>query len=108
MTLATMRGTIRNGALPPLACCTSAPLAAAQDWREGVGSSSRDNPCLIRWERTLADALARSTRTGMPLLVCVNMDEEAASEVFAHRKYKDAAFAALAAASPSCHRIASS
>ncbi|MFT5050726.1 MAG: hypothetical protein ACI8QZ_002129 [Chlamydiales bacterium] len=52
---------------------------------------------LIQWQRTLEDAEALSKATGKPMLVCVNMDDESACEVFARQKYKDVAFADLMA-----------
>jgi len=45
-------------------------------------------PCLIRWQRTWEDAVAVSRRTGRPILVCVNMDGEIASEHYAGVRYR--------------------
>jgi tetratricopeptide (TPR) repeat protein len=47
------------------------------------------------WQRSLDDALALVQATGKPLLVCVNMDGEAASESLAARRYRDPEFIAL-------------
>jgi len=56
----------------------------------------REKPCLIPWQRNLDDALALSKRTGKPLLLCINMDDEPASESLAWVHYRDPEFAALA------------
>ncbi len=72
----------------------TAPLA--QNWRNlKVSDQHRSAPNLIRWQRRLSDAEALSRRTGVPLLICVNMDGESACEAFAHRKYKNETFARL-------------
>jgi len=81
--------------LPALAA--TAPTAPAQSWREEQNRMDRGRPTLIAWERSLDDALSLSRRTGRPLLVCVNLDGENASEAFAHSKYKRQAFADLVA-----------
>src|SRR5262245_46570351 len=62
-----------------------------------VDPKARELPPLMPWPRTLADALALVRSTGKPLLVCVNMDEENASETLAWGRYRDPTFAALAA-----------
>lgn len=78
----------------------------------GWGNVVREDwahPTSIPWQRTMEDALELSGRTGKPLLICVNMDEEPASETFAAKKYRDPAFAELASrfvpviASPNRH-----
>jgi tetratricopeptide (TPR) repeat protein len=51
----------------------------AKDWQK---------PCLIQWQRTWTDALAVSVETGKPILVCVNMDGEIASEHYAGVRYR--------------------
>jgi hypothetical protein len=58
----------------------------AEDWRK---------PCLIEWQRTWDDAVALSRETQRPILVCVNMDGEIASEHYAGVRYRDPAIAAL-------------
>lgn len=64
-----------------------------------LGVSPAEVPVpLVRWERTLADAELLSRASGRPLLVCVNMDGEPASEAFATRYYCDPDFAARTAA----------
>ncbi|MCZ6597539.1 MAG: hypothetical protein O7B99_07870 [Planctomycetota bacterium] len=80
-----------------LLCLLLAAPLCAQDWREGLEGIDDERPFLIRWQRTLDDAEAVSRATGRPLLLCVNLDGEPASEVFARGKYKDPAFAELLA-----------
>ena len=46
----------------------------ADDWKK---------PPLIRWQRTWDDAVRLSQQTKKPILVCVNMDGEIASEHYA-------------------------
>jgi tetratricopeptide (TPR) repeat protein len=52
---------------------------SAEDWAK---------PCLVTWQRTWEDALAVSLETGKPILVCVNMDGEIASEHYAGIRYR--------------------
>lgn len=47
-----------------------------------------DKPCLIEWQRTFDDALAVAEDTGKPILICVNMDGEIASEHYAGIRYR--------------------
>ena len=47
-----------------------------------------DKPCLIQWQRTFDDALAVAEDTGKPILICVNMDGEIASEHYAGIRYR--------------------
>jgi len=54
-----------------------APTAA--DWQK---------PVLIQWQRTWDDAVALSKATNRPILVCVNMDGEIASEHYAGVRYR--------------------
>jgi hypothetical protein len=62
------------------------------------------------FERSLADALAVQRATGKPLLLCVNIDGETASEALAFGRYRDPEFLRLAAgfvpliASPETHQ----
>jgi hypothetical protein len=62
------------------------PAPTAEDWRK---------PCLITWQRTWADALAVARETGKPILVCVNMDGEIASEHYAGVRYRQPEIAKL-------------
>jgi len=56
----------------------------AEDWQR---------PCLVAWQRTWDDAVALAHATSKPILVCVNMDGEIASEHFAGVRYRDPATA---------------
>jgi len=58
----------------------------AEDWAK---------PCLLTWQRTWDDAVAVSKQTGKPLLVCINMDGEIASEHYAGVRYRQPEIAAL-------------
>jgi hypothetical protein len=56
------------------------PAPTAEDWAK---------PVTIPWERTFDDALAVARETGQPILACVNMDGEVASEHWAGVRYRD-------------------
>jgi tetratricopeptide (TPR) repeat protein len=62
------------------------PAPTAEDWAV---------PCLITWQRSYEDALAVSKETRKPILVCVNMDGEPASEHYAGIRYRQPEIAAL-------------
>jgi hypothetical protein len=62
------------------------PAPTAEDWKK---------PCLVQWQRTWDDAVAVSKETGKPILVCVNMDGEIASEHYAGVRYRDPSIVAL-------------
>jgi hypothetical protein len=62
------------------------PAPTAEDWAR---------PCAIRWQRTWDDAVRLSQATRRPILVCVNMDGEIASEHYAGIRYRDPEIAAL-------------
>ncbi|NJN14662.1 MAG: hypothetical protein HC813_03350, partial [Planctomycetes bacterium] len=62
------------------------PAPTAEDW---------EKPCLITWQRSWEDALAVSKETGKPILVCINMDGEIASEHYAGVRYRQPDIAAL-------------
>jgi len=51
----------------------------AEDWKK---------PVLVHFQRTWEDALAVSKETGKPILICVNMDGEIASEHYAGVRYR--------------------
>jgi hypothetical protein len=55
------------------------PAPTAEDWKK---------PCLVVWQRTFDDALRVSRETHKPILACVNMDGEIASEHFAGIRYR--------------------
>ena len=58
----------------------------AEDWQK---------PVLITFQRTWEDALAVSRETNKPILVCVNMDGEIASEHYAGVRYRQPDIAKL-------------
>jgi len=62
------------------------PAPTRADWQR---------PCLITWQRTFGDALEVARETGRPILVCVNMDGEIASEHYAGVRYRQPEIAAL-------------
>lgn len=51
----------------------------AEDWKKS---------CLVTFQRTWDDAVAVSKETGKPILICVNMDGEIASEHYAGVRYR--------------------
>ncbi len=65
---------------------TEWPPPTAADWAR---------PCLVTFQRSFEDAQAVSRETGKPLLICVNMDGEIASEHYAGKVYRDPETAAL-------------
>ncbi len=62
------------------------PAPNAEDWQR---------PCLVTWQRTWEDAVAVSRETGRPILVCINMDGEIASEHYAGIRYRQPEIAKL-------------
>jgi len=83
-----------------------ATAAVAQGDREGQGLTREQmwsaptagdwaKPCLITWQRTWEDAVAVSQETGRPILVCINMDGEIASEHYAGVRYRQPEIAPL-------------
>jgi tetratricopeptide (TPR) repeat protein len=70
------------------------PVAERPRFERSV-SEQRLLPPLAPFQRSLADALLLVERTGKPLLVCVNMDGENASEELAWYRYRDPAFTDL-------------
>ncbi|MEZ6009911.1 MAG: hypothetical protein R3F05_19430 [Planctomycetota bacterium] len=62
------------------------PAPTADDWAK---------PVLIPFERTWDDAVAVSKETKKPILVCINMDGEIASEHYAGVRYRQPEIAAL-------------
>ncbi|MCA8948087.1 MAG: hypothetical protein KDE27_01210 [Planctomycetes bacterium] len=56
------------------------PAPTAEDWAR---------PVPIQWQRTWDDAVRLSQATKKPILVCVNMDGEIASEHYAGIRYRD-------------------
>ena len=62
------------------------PAPTAVDWKK---------PCLLTFQRTWADAVAVSKETGKPILCCINMDGEIASEHYAGIRYRQPDIAVL-------------
>lgn len=62
------------------------PAPTAEDWKK---------PCLVTWQRTWEDAVLVAKETGRPILVCINMDGEIASEHYAGVRYRQPEVAAL-------------
>jgi tetratricopeptide (TPR) repeat protein len=75
-----------RGGRPPVNREQMWPAPTAEDWAK---------PCLITFQRTWADALAVSKETGKPILACINMDGEIASEHYAGVRYRQPEIAAL-------------
>jgi tetratricopeptide (TPR) repeat protein len=71
---------------PPPA--TASPGAREAMWYAPT-STDWAKPVLIPWQRTWDDAVVMSQRTRRPILVCVNMDGEIASEHYAGVRYRD-------------------
>ncbi len=92
-------GLIDAGELASAARGPMGPSLPSAAWRNrwSIGADARERPPLMPWQRTLDDALAIAAATGKPLLVCVNMDGENASEALAWGRYRDPDFVALAA-----------
>ena len=94
---------------PPLIAVLIAFVPVARSLHEQAAPLGERHAAQMPWQRNLEDALALSRATGKPLLVCVNMDGELASERLAAGRYRDPAFVALAEgfvpvlASPSRH-----
>src|SRR5262245_13108471 len=55
------------------------PAPTAEDWAK---------PVLVTWQRTFEDAFRVAAELGKPVLVCVNMDGEPASEHWSGIKYR--------------------
>lgn len=78
-------------------CLAFVAVAAAQrgERTSYLREDRSASPPLMPWQRNLDDALALSQATGKPLLICVNMDGELASEALAADRYRDPEFVAL-------------
>ncbi|MDF1837780.1 MAG: hypothetical protein P1V35_07930 [Planctomycetota bacterium] len=91
-------------ALALLGLCS---FAAAQPQGQAAGDAPREvmwkaptradwiKPCLVPWQRNFDDAFAVAEETGKPILICVNMDGEIASEHYAGIRYRTPEIAAL-------------
>jgi hypothetical protein len=69
-------------------------LAGESMWRAPTAEDLK-KPVLLTFQRTWADALAIAKETGKPILVCVNMDGEPASEHYSGVRYRDPEIAPL-------------
>lgn len=87
-------GAIEGG--PPPGSPTSPPagIGREQMWRP---PSAEDwaKPVLITFQRTWDDAVAVARETGRPILACINMDGEVASEHYAGVRYRESDVAKL-------------
>jgi len=78
---------IMNGPPPPgLNRETMWPAPTEADWKR---------PCLVHFQRTWDDALAVAKEENKPILICVNMDGEIASEHYAGIRYRQPDIATL-------------
>lgn len=89
----------RGGIAPPSPGTggpTSPPEGAAREamWRAATAEEWK-RPVLITFQRTWEDALAVAKEENRPILVCVNMDGEIASEHYAGVRYREPEIAAL-------------
>lgn len=83
-----------DGRIDASELASRASAGARGDFR--VRESERQRPPAMPWQRNLEDALALVQASGKPLLLCVNMDGESASESLAFGRYRDPAFVELA------------
>jgi tetratricopeptide (TPR) repeat protein len=83
---------VQGGAAPPGPA--PAPQTREQIWYAPTADDWA-KPCLIPWQRTWEDALDVARQSGRPLMVCVNMDGEIASEHYAGVRYRQSEIAAL-------------
>jgi tetratricopeptide (TPR) repeat protein len=72
----------------------AAGLSREEMWRAPT-LDDWQRPVLITFQRSWRDALAVSAETGKPILACINMDGEIASEHYAGVRYRDPEVAAL-------------
>lgn len=82
-------------------------FALAQPQGQDAGTAPREvmwkapsradwlKPCLVPWQRNFDDAFAVAEESGKPILICVNMDGEIASEHYAGIRYRTPEIAAL-------------
>jgi hypothetical protein len=79
---------------PPKSNPPTVPGAREEIWRPPTEEDWK-RPVLLRFQRTWEDALAVARETGKPILICVNMDGEIASEHWAGVRYRMAETAAM-------------
>lgn len=78
---------------PPIPAASSSSQALTDSLARAIAS----RPVTVPFQRTVDDALALAKASGKPLLICVNMDGETASDSLASGSYRDPAFGKLAA-----------
>jgi len=78
---------------PPPTSPERTPLPREEMWRAPAEEDWR-KPCLLVFQRTWDDALAVARETRHPILICVNMDGEIASEHYAGVRYREPEIAA--------------
>lgn len=79
---------------PSVGDSQGAGLSREQMWRAPTPEDWQ-RPVLIPFQRTWEDALAVSRETGKPIMACINMDGEIASEHYAGVRYRQSEVAAL-------------
>jgi tetratricopeptide (TPR) repeat protein len=81
---------------PPRTSPQGMPAGSTREqmWRAPT-SEEWAKPCLVTFQRTWEDAVAISKETEKPILICVNMDGEPASEHYAGVRYREPEKAAL-------------
>ncbi len=86
---------VRGG--PPPASPTTPPRGPEARESMWAAPTAEDwaRPCLLTWQRSWEDALAVSRETGKPILICINMDGEIASEHYAGVRYRSPEIAEL-------------
>ena len=82
------------GALATLSPAQIPGVTREQMWRAPTEEEWK-RPVLITFQRTWDDALAVSKETGKPILICVNMDGEIASEHYAGVRYREPDIASI-------------
>ncbi|MBK8976098.1 MAG: hypothetical protein IPM29_09235 [Planctomycetes bacterium] len=75
------------GAVPAQGDARDSGLSREQMWRAPTAEDWK-RPVLIEFQRTWEDAVEVSRATGKPILICVNMDGEPASEHYAGIRYR--------------------
>lgn len=94
LALATPLLTAQEPEVAPPGDTQAAGLSREEMWRAPTAEDWA-KPVLITFQRSWEDALAVSRETGKPILACINMDGEIASEHYAGVRYREAAVAAL-------------
>lgn len=79
-------GAVGQSVGPPVDEAQMWPSPTTEDWKK---------PCLLQWQRTWEDATAVAHQTGKPILICINMDGEVASEHYAGIRYRSPEIASM-------------